>query len=328
MSVIAPVFSFGLNGYAGSGLALQDKAEKRLMQITIGIDISKETLDAYRFPDNHHIQVANGRAGHKSLVRWIGKQNGSLVVFEATGAYHRNLEAALAANGTAFAKVNPRQARRFAEATVAKMGTILGLKAHEPKTEALHILRELITARRALMKDKVAAKTRLQTTRQTLLKNQINARLKQIKIQIQQVDAAITEKVAQDEALSNKLDILTSIPGIAETTAFSMLIEMPELGTLEGKQAASLAGLAPMSRQSGKWQGKERIKGGRAFLRRAIYMPALVATRYNPGLKAKYDQLIRAGKSGKVALTAIMRKLVVMANALLRDGRTWSELRP
>jgi len=211
---------------------------------------------------------------------------------------------------------------------LAKMGAILGLKAHEPKTEALHILRELITARRALMKDKVAAKTRLQTTRQTLLKNQINARLKQIKIQIQQVDAAITEKVAQDEALSNKLDILTSIPGIAETTAFSMLIEMPELGTLEGKQAASLAGLAPMSRQSGKWQGKERIKGGRAFLRRAIYMPALVATRYNPGLKAKYDQLIRAGKSRKVALTAIMRKLVVMANALLRDGRTWSELRP
>ena len=99
------------------------------------------------------------------------------------------------------------------------------------------------------MKDKVAAKTRLQTTRQTLLKNQINARLKQIKIQIQQVDAAITEKVAQDEALSNKLDILTSIPGIAETTAFSMLIEMPELGTLEGKQVASLAGL-PVSRQN------------------------------------------------------------------------------
>jgi transposase len=136
------------------------------------------------------------------------------------------------------------------------------------------------------------------------------------------------KRVAQDEALSNKLDILTSIPGIAETTAFSMLIEMPELGTLEGKQAASLAGLAPMSRQSGKWQGKERIQGGRAFLRRAIYMPALVATRYNPCLKAKYDQLIRAGKSGKVALTAIMRKLVVMANALLRDGRKWSELRP
>ena len=174
----------------------------------------------------------------------------------------------------------------------------------------------------------VAAKARLQTTTQTLLKNQIKARVKQIEIQIRQVDAAIAKKVELDEALSNKLAILISIPGIAETTAFSMLIEIPELGTLEGKQAASLAGLASMSRQSGKWQGKERIQGGRAFLRRAIYMPALVATRRNPGLKAKYDQLIRAGKSGKVAVTAIMRNLIVMANALLRDGRTWSELRP
>jgi transposase len=311
------------------------------MQITIGIDISKETLAAYRLPDNQCIEVANDRVGQKALVRWIGKQNGSLVVFEATGAYHRHLEAALAANGTAFAKVNPRQARRFAEATgrlaktdrvdaimLAKMGAVLGLKADQPKSEVLHILRELMTARRALMKDKVAAKARLQITRQTLLKNQINARLKQIEIQIRQVDAAIAEKVQLDEALSNKLAILISIPGIAKTTAFSMLIEMPELGTLEGKQAASLAGLAPMSRQSGKWQGKERIQGGRAFLRRAIYMPALVATRCNPGLKAKYDQLIRAGKSGKVAVTAIMRKLIVMANALLRDDRKWSELRP
>jgi transposase len=292
-------------------------------------------------PDNQCIEVANDRVGQKALGRWIGKQNGSLVVFEATGAYHRHLEAALAANGTAFAKVNPRQARRFAEATgrlaktdrvdaimLAKMGAVLGLKADQPKSEVLHILRELMTARRALMKDKVAAKARLQITRQTLLKNQINARLKQIEIQIRQVDAAIAEKVQLDEALSNKLAILISIPGIAKTTAFSMLIEMPELGTLEGKQAASLAGLAPMSRQSGKWQGKERIQGGRAFLRRAIYMPALVATRCNPGLKAKYDQLIRAGKSGKVAVTAIMRKLIVMANALLRDDRKWSELRP
>jgi transposase len=242
------------------------------MQITIGIDISKETLAAYRLPDNQRIQVANDRAGQKTLVRWIGKQNGSLVVFEATGAYHRHLEAALAANGTAFAKVNPRQARRFAEATgrlaktdrvdaimLAKMGAVLSLKADQPKSEVLHILRELMTARRALMKDKVAAKARLQTTRQTLLRNQINARLKQIEIQIRQVDVAIAKKVALDKALSNKLAILISIPGIAKTTAFSMLVEMPELGTLEGKQAASLAGLAPMSRQSGKWQGKERI---------------------------------------------------------------------
>jgi transposase len=198
----------------------------------------------------------------------------------------------------------------------------------QPRSKKLHELRESMTARRALMKDKVAAKTRLQTTTQTLLKNQINARLKQIAMHIRQVDAAIAEKFALDEALSHKLAILISIPGIAEMTAFSMLIEMPELGTLEGKQAASLAGLAPISRQSGKWQGKERIQGGRTFLRRAIYMPALVATRCNPDLKAKYDQFIRARKPAKVALTAVMRKLIITANALLRDGRKWSEIRP
>ena len=130
------------------------------------------------------------------------------------------------------------------------------------------------------------------------------------------------------EAMSRQPIILVSIPGIATTTALAMLTEMPELGTLDGKQAASLAGLAPISRQSGKWQGKERIRGGRPLLRRAIYMPAQVAVRFNPALKAKYDQFIQAGKPAKVALTAIMRKLIVMANALLRDGRKWAEISP
>ena len=145
---------------------------------------------------------------------------------------------------------------------------------------------------------------------------------------VQQIDAAMTNKLAHDEGMSQQLAILVSIPGIATTTALAMLVEMPELGTLDGKQAASLAGLAPISRQSGKWQGKEHIRGGRPLLRRAIYMPALVAVRFNPVFKAKYDQLIQAGKPAKVALTAIMRKLIVMANALLRDRRKWTEISP
>ena len=168
----------------------------------------------------------------------------------------------------------------------------------------------------------------MKTTTQPLLKRQLNGRLKQIQTQVQQIDAVIAGTIAQDEVLSDKLDILVSIPGIAEATVWAMIIEMPELGTLDGKQAASLAGLAPISRQSGKWQGKERIQGGPAFLRRAIYMPALVAVRFNPGLKAKYGQLIKVGKPVKLALTAIIRKLVVMANALLRDCRKWSQVQP
>jgi len=310
------------------------------MQLTGGIDISKDTLDAYRLSDGQRTRVSNDDAGHKTLIHWIGRQDVHLVIFEATGAYHRKFERALVVSNTPFAKVNPKQARRFAEATgrmaktdrvdaamLARMGAVLELKLDKPKSENLHQLKELMTARRALMKDKVASKTRLQNITQKLLKLQINARLKQIETQIRQIDTAIADMVAQDQVLSEKLAILISIPGIAEITAFSMIIEMPELGTMEGKQAASLAGLAPISRQSGKWQGKERIQGGRAFLRRAIYMPAMVAVRHNPDLRAKYDQLIRAGKPGKLALTVVMRKLIVMANALLRGNRKWSPIR-
>ena len=111
-------------------------------------------------------------------------------------------------------------------------------------------------------------------------------------------------------------------------TACAMLTEMPELGTISGKQAASLAGLAPMSRQSGTWQGREHIRGGRAEMRRSLYLPAVVATRFNPDMKVKYDQFVASGKCKKLAITAIMRKLLVLANSLLRDRRKWADIRP
>ena len=196
----------------------------------------------------------------------VREDHDALVVFEATGAYHRQMETAFAACAVPFVKVNPRQARRFAEATgrlaktdrvdavvLAKMGAVLELEAQQPKSENLHELKELIGARRALIKDQTAARARLAMTTQSLIKRQINARLLQI---------------------------------------------------------------------------TEHIRGGRPLLRRAIYMPALVAVRFNPVLKEKYDQLIQVGKPAKVALTAVMRKLIVMVNALLRDGRKWTEICP
>jgi transposase len=207
------------------------------------------------------------------------------------------------------------------------MGAVLRLQPQTPKAEYLSVLSELMTARRGLIKDRVAVRTRLQTTAQALLKRHLKERLIQVERQLQQVDRAIRELVSQDEQLRARFDILTSIPGISDVTAFSMLIEMPELGSMSGKQAACLAGLAPISRQSGRWQGKERIRGGRTFLRRAMYMSALCTIRHDLAHKSKYQQLIKAGKPAKVALTAIMRKLVVIANALLRDGRKWSENR-
>ncbi len=128
--------------------------------------------------------------------------------------------------------------------------------------------------------------------------------------------------------LQNRLEILTSIPGVGEATAIALIADMPELGHLDEKQAASLAGLAPVARQSGTWRGKSFIRGGRAHLRQALYMPALVAMRFNPDLKAKFDVMTKAGKPAKVAITALMRKLLVLANALLRDNRKWAKTIP
>lgn len=305
---------------------------------SIGIDVSKDRLDVFCLEMQKHVQFTNIRKGLASLKDWIAASGPCLVVFEASGAYHRQLESSLAAAAVPYSKANPRQARRFAEATgriaktdkvdaemLARMGAVLQLEPHAPKPEYLNDLREMMTARRGLIKDRVAVKTRVQTTTQALLKRHLKERLAQVDKHLDQIDRAIMERIGQDEQLASRFGILTSIPGISTITAFSMLIEMPELGSMTGKQAACLAGLAPISRQSGRWQGKERIQGGRAFLRRALYMPALCAIRHDAGSRTKYDQFIRAGKPPKVALTAIMRKLVVLANALLRDGRSWSE---
>jgi transposase len=311
------------------------------MQPTIGIDVSKDRLDAYRLSDGQRLQVTNDRTGHRKLLGWIGRAGAALVVFEATGAYHRPLEGALGAGRVPYVKVNPRQARRFAEATgrlaktdradaamLARMGAVLDLAEQAAPGKALIELRELAAVRRALVKDRTAARTRLVVATLPLVRRQLNARIRQIEAQLAEIDAAMAERVSRDEAMARKRAILVSIPGIGETTALAMLVEMPELGTLGAKQAASLAGLAPVSRQSGKWQGSERIRGGRAPLRHAIYMPALVATRFNPALKTTYERLRHAGKPAKLAITAIMRKLVVLADALIRDNREWAKTAP
>jgi transposase len=158
-----------------------------------------------------------------------------------------------------------------------------------------------------------------------VLKRQNAERLHQIERQLAAIEAEIESRIKADPDLARRFAILLSIPGIARVSAFTLLIEMPELGAMDAKQAASLAGLAPVARQSGRWTGRASIRGGRASLRQALYMPALVAIRFNPDLKAKYRKLTSAGKPAKVAITALMRKFVVLANALLRHGRIWSE---
>ena len=308
-----------------------------MTQTTIGIDISKDHLDAHRLPGDKQRRFPNTAAGHAALMRWIGATP-ARVVFEPTGPYHRKLEVRLAQAGMPIVKVNPRRARRFAQAIgqraktdrldaamLARMGALLSLEPRPVRDAALNELKDLHMAREALVKDRTAAKNRAKSLSLALLKRHNAAPLKQIESQLAAVDAAIAEIIAGDPVMAERFAILLSIPGIAAATAAMLVTEMPELGQLDGKQIASLAGLAPVARQSGQWKGKAFIHGGRAHVRQALYMPALVATRFNPDLKAKYDQLTAAGKAPKQAITAVMPKLIVLANALLKKSQTWKE---
>lgn len=310
-----------------------------MTDITIGIDISKALLDVTTYPEEQYQQFANDTKGHKALVKWLGALNVKLIVFEATGAYHRGLEQFLDQRGYPFAKVNPRQARRFAEATgrlaktdrvdslmLAKFGELLQPSHSESKSQTLVELAELLVARRGLVKDRTAAMNRRHNLVLPLLKRQINRRLKQIDADIEMIDEACLALVSADQQLNHRYNILLSIPGIGALTAIIMLAEMPELGSMDKRQTASLAGLAPVPRQSGAWKGKSFIRGGRASLRQALYMPALVAIKHNQEMVAKYKTMTEAGKPAKVAITAIMRKLIITANSLLRDNRKWSQI--
>lgn len=306
------------------------------MQETIGVDVSKDHLDACDADPNDHRRFSNDAAGLTALCRWARERGDVLVVFEASGAYHRDLEQALARRGLAFAKVNPRQARRFAEATgkiaktdrvdaavLARMGMALDLAPSAALPAYVGELQDLLVFRRGLIRDRTAAQTRLKTARPALLRRLLAQRLAQIDRQVASVDRAMQTIIDADPDLCARREILVSIPGISIVSATAVLVDMPELGGMDGKQAAALA---PMSRQSGRWQGQERIQGGRSSVRQALFMPALSAIQHNRPAKARFEQLVAAGKSRKVALTAVMRKLIVTANALLRDGRKWSEI--
>lgn len=307
----------------------------KTMKDSIGIDISKDTLDAHRLATGESRRFANTPTGLRALRRWIAAAPPARVVYEATGPYHGAFERALAA-ACPLVKVNPLQARRFAQARgtraktdtldarmLAAMGAALDLAPDPPAGQNHHALKELQIARMALIKDRTRLLNRLKTQTLAVTKRQTRARLDQIKRQLAELESEMRTLVRQCPRRTRAHDILRSIPGLGEVTAITIVIECPEIGSLTRKQIASLAGLAPMTRQSGHWRGKAFIQGGRKHLRDALYMPALVAARFNPDLRRKYQSMTSAGKPAKLALTALMRKLLELANALIAQDREW-----
>lgn len=306
---------------------------------SIGIDISKSHLDVFHLETQTAKRFENSAHGFRALRKWLAPLAVTRVVFEATGPYHRAFEKAFS-GGLPLVKVNPLQARRFAQACgtrvktdavdarlLARMGSALTLVADEPMSEKLHDLRDFQIARTALTKERTRLRNRGHVQTSTVLKRQTKARLALVERQIAELNDEIAKRIADDRSTARKRDILCSIPGLGPVVAAAILAFLPEIGTLARKQAGSLAGLVPHSRESGQWKGKSFISGGRKPLRDALYMPALVAMRFNPDLKAKYTALREAGKPAKVALVALMRKLIETANALVKADRFWVENR-
>ena len=207
---------------------------------------------------------------------------------------------------------------------LARFGALDALQTRPIVSQTLSDMKELLVARRGLVKDRVATANRNHVHRAPLLKRLADQRLHQVERQIAAIDAELRALCRADAELKARLNILVSIPSIGEATALTLLIEMPELGTIDNKCVASLAGLAPIARDSGQHSGKPFIRAGRAHLRQALYMPALVAIRFNADMTAKYQALIAASKPPKVAIVAVMRKLAILANAILREQRNWT----
>lgn len=301
---------------------------------TVGIDISKAHLDAHELPSGRAARFRNDAEGLRKLAAWIGSEP-KRVVYESTGRWHRALEEALSER-LPLARVNATRARRFAQAmgqeaktdavdarVLAAMGAAVELRRVEAPSALQRDLVELQGARDALVRDRTAILNRRQQARHRLVRRQTQYRLAQIDRQIKGLDAEIAKLIVEDERLSRRTVVLTSIPGVARVTAAALLATMPELGGLDGKAAASLAGLAPIVRESGTWKGRSFIRGGRAAPRRMLYMAAISAITHNPDLARKYRELRDRGKPSKVALTAVMRKLLVLANHLLHEDREW-----
>jgi transposase len=301
----------------------------------VGIDVSKAHLDGHCRPDGAPFHEPNDEAGVAAVVARLQAVAPTLVVLEATGGLEAPLAAALAAAGVPVAVVNPRQARRFAEATgrLAKTDRLdaaaLAHFAEAVRPEARPLpdadtaaLAALVERRRQLVAMRTAEQNRLEQAPPPIAR-EIRTHIAELDRRIDRADRDLAAAIQASPAWRAKDDLLRSAPGIGPVVSRVLLTELPELGALSGRRIAALVGVAPVAKDSGKKAGARRIAGGRAGVRSALYMAALAAARYNPAVRAVYRRLRAAGKAVKVAQVAAMRKLLVTLNAMVRDGRPW-----
>jgi transposase len=301
----------------------------------VGIDVSKDRLDVHLHPAGEAFAAARNAQGLDQLAARLAALKPVLVAIEATGGFETIAAAHLAAAGLPVAVVNPAQVRAFATAlgkraktdpidalVIARFAEAARPQPKPAPDETLQALADLVTRRRQIVA-MIGAEKQREKRAPARLRKSIVRLLKALQKELTEVEADIDDTMRGSPIWREKEDLLLSVPGIGLTTARALMADLPELGTLDRREIAALAGLAPHTRQSGQWKGRSFISGGRAAPRASLFIAAMVASRHNPPLKAFYQRLLAAGKPRKLALIALARKLLTILNAILRDKKPW-----
>jgi transposase len=302
--------------------------------VFVGIDVSKAQLDVAVRPDGR-FTVPNDEAGIAQVIARLSAEPPARVVVEATGGFEMPLAGALAAAGFPVVVVNPRHVRDFAKAAgklaktdtldaqiLARFAEVMRPELRPLPDEQTQTLAAILTRRRQLVEMLTAEKNRLGSARKPVRKS-LRTHITWLERELSHTDSDLAQAIRESPVWREKDDLLRSTPGVGPVLATTLLADLPELGTLTGKQIAALVGVAPLNRDSGTLRGKRTVWGGRAPIRAALYMAALVASRFNPVIRAFYQRLCAAGKAKKVALTACMRKLLIILNAMLKHRTPW-----
>lgn len=303
--------------------------------VFVGIDVAKDSLAVFVDAENLHLEFSNQTADLRRLIKQLIGFNPRLVVLESSGGYETNLVLALADAGLPLFIVYPKRVRQFARSlgqqakTDALDAALLAYYARVvqpvPKAVPSAELRELqaiATRRSQLIEMRTAEENRLETAHQKLHR-QIKEHLRWLERQIKELDTDLHNRIKQNDLWRETDERVQSVPGVGPILSLTLLTELPELGTLSHKEIASLVGVAPFSRESGKFFGKRFCSGGRNSVRRVLYMATIAATRFNPIIKEFYNNLCQRGKPKKVALIACARKLLIILNAMTRDNCHW-----
>jgi transposase len=306
-------------------------------RVYVGIDMSQETFDGAVYNSEEHWTAENNASGIADTVVRLQALQAHLVVLESTGGLERRLVTALHAVGIAVAVVNPSRIRNYARAlgrlaktdridaeVIAHFAQGIKPKPQAPGSAEVQDLRDLLARRSQVMGMITAEKNRLCRATPPI-RAKIDEHIAWMRQEVEQIDHEFDERLGPNKQYQQREAQLRTVPGVGKVVARAVIIGLPELGQLDRKRIASLVGVAPINRDSGKFSGKRFVSGGRAAVRTALYMAALVGTRCNPVIKALYDRLVKAGKPKLLALTACIHKLLVILNAMARDGSFWQE---